>query len=81
MPIKRRRVPNGVWPEVVVEYNARYCENRKMGGLKVSWCKGDARVMAVVAEVIQRRNDETAEAERQAMTMLKKANMLKEDAA
>lgn len=75
--IKRKRVPCGYWPDIQVRYNAIHNTDLSVNALRVRACRDDVTVLEVLAEFIEKKQQEAIQDSERVEAKLKKANMIK----
>lgn len=73
---KRKRIPYNYWPEIQNRYNATHCKNLSINALRIRACRDDVKVLEVVAEVVDEKQQEAISDAQRVEAKLIRANMI-----
>jgi hypothetical protein len=74
--LKRKRIPKNFWPDIQARYNSTYIKNTSINALRTAAWRGDLKILEVIADVVQEKQQEAhAEAQRIAAKLVS-ANMI-----
>ena len=74
--IKRKRIPNNYWQDIQARYNNTYSKSSSISALQTAAWRGDLKILEVIADVVQEKQQEAnAEAQRIAAKLVS-ANMI-----
>mgnify|MGYP001810493894 CR=1 FL=1 len=74
--LKRKRVPNNYWPDIQARYNATYSKNSSIRALQTAAWRGDLKILEVIADVVQEKQQEAAAEAQRIESKLIRANMI-----